>query len=147
MKRIKGFKRRLFRSYMIIGMVPLIFTMIGCYYVAYEMVSKKINSSINNNMGIVAELLDSTISNLESITDYIGEHKEIKDILMKDSYENYDERFDDVQVVYKIINSFFSTIKFPFSDHSNNFKIPLISSSEALSHGIAFHFLDLYVMV
>jgi len=90
---------------MFIGVIPLILMTLVCYYATFEMVSKKINSSIDNNMGIVAELLDSTLTNLESIADYIGEHEEIKEILRKSEYENYDERFEDVQKIYKIINS------------------------------------------
>ncbi|PAB59660.1 sensor histidine kinase [Anaeromicrobium sediminis] len=101
----RTFRSRLFKLFMLIGTIPLVLMAIFSYYNTSYRISDKIDNSTQENMAIMEELIDSTIVNLGSISDFIVENKEIQNILKKTEYKTYEERFEDVQKVYTIVNS------------------------------------------
>ncbi|KYH33984.1 sensor histidine kinase YpdA [Clostridium tepidiprofundi DSM 19306] len=105
MFKIKSFKKRLFYSFILIGICSLFFMALFSYYNTSKLINEKINISMENNIEVMGELIDSTISNLERIVEFISNNKDIQNILKKRQYSSYDEKFEDVQKVYTIVNS------------------------------------------
>lgn len=103
------FKEKLFRAFIIVGIIPLLFMAIISYYNISVFTEDKINKSITENLNIVSRLVDSTLSTFINMTNYISEQEEIQGILSKSSYDNYEDRFNDSQRLYKITNSVLAT--------------------------------------
>lgn len=103
------FKEKLFRSFIIVGIIPLLFMAIISYYNISVFTEDKINKSITENLNIISRLADSTLSTFINMTNYISEQEEIQAILSKTSYDNYEDRFKDTQRIYKIANSVLAT--------------------------------------
>lgn len=105
------FKDKLFRSFIIVGIIPLIITTIFSYYNTSRIINDKVNRTIKDNIKVMARLIDSSMGTFISMTNFIANNAEIQGILMKNSYKSYDEKFSDIQEIYKITNSILAAQK------------------------------------
>lgn len=105
------FKYKLFRGFAIAGIIPLILMAVFSYYNTSNIINKKIDTYINQNLHVSAKLIDSTLSSFVSMTDFISQNEDVQRILKKKVYSNYDEKFDDVQTIYKLTSSVLSAQK------------------------------------
>lgn len=99
------FKDKLFRGFAIAGIIPLILMAVFSYYNTSNIINKKIDTYINQNLHVSAKLIDSTLGGFVSMTDFISQNEDVQRILKKKAYNNYDEKFDDVQTIYKLTSS------------------------------------------
>lgn len=111
MSKKRNFKERLFKVFILIGVLPLLFMTIFSYYNTSNLINEKINSSIDQNIVIMSRYLDSSISHFDNMTKFIAENKQIQKILKKGKYTSYDERFEDFKKIYNIILSIIATQK------------------------------------
>lgn len=95
-------KERMFRLFIIIGIIPLVLMTLFSYYNTSKIVDKKIDNSIKDNLVIMSRLMNSSIDNFINITNFIAADEDVQSVLMKDGYSSYDEKFDDIQKIYKI---------------------------------------------
>lgn len=86
------------------GITPLIFMTLFSYFNTSRVINDKVNNSIKDNMKIMSGLIDSSMNSFVSIADYISNEDDVKSILIKDDYLNYEEKFKDIQQIYKITN-------------------------------------------
>ncbi len=93
------------------GIIPLIFMAAFSYFNTSRIIDEKINNSIKDNVKIMARLIDSSISNFVSIVNYISNQDDVKAILIKSDYSNYEERINDIQKIYKTTNLIIATQK------------------------------------
>lgn len=104
-------KGRLFGLFIIMGIVPLILMTVFSYFNTSWIINDKVNNSIKDNTKIMSRLVDSSMNSFESISNFISNDDDVKTILMKSDYRNYDEKFDDIQKIYRITNLVLATQK------------------------------------
>lgn len=97
-------KGKLFSFFIIMGITPLIFMTLFSYFNTSRVIDNKVNNSIRDNIKIMSGLISSQMNTFLSITDYISNEEDVKSILIKDNYLNYEEKFKDIQKIYKITN-------------------------------------------
>lgn len=107
--REKNFRKRLFRSFIIVAFVPMVFMSLFYYFNLSSLATKKIDKSVKENLDISGRLIDSTVSTFISMTNYMVDNEEVQNILRTEGYINYEDRFKDVQKIYKIANSVLAT--------------------------------------
>lgn len=103
--RNKSFFRRIFISFTIVSILPLLFMTTVIYFKNSKLIDKKIQKNIDNEMIMMGRVIDDTLYNLNNIVNYIAENKEMQGLLSKDGYESYDEKFRDKQKMYVLVNS------------------------------------------
>lgn len=101
----KSFFRRIFISFTMVSIFPLIFMTMVIYFNNSKLIDEKIKKSIDNELIMMGRVIDDTLFNLNNIVNYIAENKEMHTLLIKDKYENYDEKFIDKQKIYVLVNS------------------------------------------
>lgn len=104
-------KGRLFSLFIIMGIVPLILMTIFSYFNTSRIINDKVNNSIKDNIKIMSRLVDSSMNSFESISSFVANDDDVKTILMKNDYLNYDEKFNDIQKIYRITNLVLATQK------------------------------------
>lgn len=102
---------RLFGLFIIMGIVPLLLMTIFCYFNTSGIINDKVNNSIKDNTKIMSRLVGSSMNSFESIANFISNDDDVKTILMKNDYLNYDEKFNDIQKIYRITNLVLATQK------------------------------------
>ncbi|WP_404660427.1 cache domain-containing sensor histidine kinase [Haloimpatiens myeolchijeotgali] len=102
------FGYKLLKFFILIGMIPLIVMTVCTYWNTSRIVNDKVNKSVKNNLEVMSKLIDSSISNLEGIVKYVSDSEDVNRILRKKDYANYDERFEDIQTLYKTTSIFLS---------------------------------------
>lgn len=98
----KKFKNKLFAAFILTGLIPLLILMILYYSNILYIINKKVNTSIKDNLEIMALNIDSSIENFENIVNFVSNNQDIKEVLMKKQYNSYEERFECVQKIYRI---------------------------------------------
>ncbi|PRR70775.1 cache domain-containing sensor histidine kinase [Clostridium thermopalmarium] len=106
-----SFKGKLFASFIVIGVVPLLLMALISYFNTVKLIKDKISSSIVQNLQIASSLIDSNMRDFTSIVSFISQNSEIQRILNKKEYKDYNDRFADVQSVYRITNILLATEK------------------------------------
>lgn len=104
-------KGKLFSLFIIMGIVPLILMAVFSYFNTSRIINDKVNNSIKDNTKIMSRLVDSSMNSFESISNFISNDDDVKTILMKSDYRNYDEKFNDIQKIYRITNLVLATQK------------------------------------
>lgn len=104
-------KGKLFSFFIIMGITPLIFMTLFSYFNTSRIINEKVNNSIKDNIKIMSGLIDSSINTFTSIADFISNEDDVKAILLKNDYANYEEKFNDIQKIYKITNLVLATQK------------------------------------
>lgn len=104
-------KGRLFSLFIIMGIVPLILMTVFSYFNTSGIINDKVNNSIKDNIKIMSRLVDSSMNSFESISSFVANDDDVKTILMKNDYLNYDEKFNDIQKIYRITNLVLATQK------------------------------------
>lgn len=104
-------KGRLFGLFIIMGIVPLILMTVFSYLNTSAIINSKVNNSIKDNTKIMSRLVDSSMNSFESISNFVANDDDVKTILMKNDYLNYDEKFNDIQKIYRITNLVLATQK------------------------------------
>lgn len=104
-------KGRLFSLFIIMGIVPLILMTVFSYFNTSGIINDKVNNSIRDNIKIMSRLVDSSMNSFESISSFVANDDDVKTILMKNDYLNYDEKFNDIQKIYRITNLVLATQK------------------------------------
>jgi two-component system, sensor histidine kinase YesM len=105
----KNFKNKLFYSFMVIGILPLLVMAAIFYYNMTVFTSNKIDNYVMETLDIGARLIDSTVTTFANMTNYISENGDVQAILKKDGYRSYEERFEDTQQLYKTTRSVLAT--------------------------------------
>ncbi len=103
------FKDKLFRAFIVVGIIPLILMGSFSYYDASRLINEKVNSSVKENLEVMGKLVDSSMGTLISIASYISSNEDVQDVLRKKEYKSYEEKFSDVQKIYKITSSVLAT--------------------------------------
>ncbi|MEW8956367.1 MAG: sensor histidine kinase [Clostridium sp.] len=102
------FRKRLFKTYIIIMAIPLIFMFIS-YYNTLNYTNSERNITLENNLKIVSKFVDSTMTVFSSMTNYISFNDEIQGILSSEYSSKSFDKFNDTQKLYKITNSILAT--------------------------------------
>ncbi|MEW8974279.1 MAG: histidine kinase [Tissierellaceae bacterium] len=101
----RSFFRRIFMSFIIVSIFPLLFMTIVVYLNNSKLIEQKIQKNLDNELIMMGRVIDDTLYNLNNIVNYIAENKDIQSLLKKETYENYDEKFIDKQKMYVLVNS------------------------------------------
>ena len=115
--REKSFGNRLFKAFMIIVLVPIIIMSIFYYKNLKKFSQTKINNSVTESLESTSKLIDSTILSFIKITNYMSYNEDVQSILKTKEYDSYDERFKDIQTMYKISNGVLATQSFDVPIH------------------------------
>lgn len=102
------FRKRLFKAFILIMAIPLIFMFIS-YYNTLNYTNSERNTTLKNNLKIVSKFVDSTVTTFSSMTNYISFNDEIQEILSTESSSKNFDKFKDTQKIYKITNSILAT--------------------------------------
>lgn len=113
----KSFGNRLFKAFMIIVLVPIIIMSIFYYKNLKKFSQTKINNSVTESLESTSKLIDSTILSFIKITNYMSYNEDVQSILKTKKYDTYDERFKDIQTMYKISNGVLATQSFDVPIH------------------------------
>ena len=62
-------------------------------------------STVKSEISLMSGVIDDKINSLNNIAKYLATNNDVQAILTKASYSNYGEKFDDVQTLYKLVNS------------------------------------------
>lgn len=131
------FQDKLFKTFMLVGIIPLIFLAMFFYSIVSSFIENKVNNSVEESLRITSGLIDSTINMFINITNYVSNNKEIKDILESDSKnpnKSYDEKFADTQKIYKIVNNVLATQSMEVPLHIvNNLKRSRFSTTDYMT--------------
>lgn len=103
------FRNRLFRAFILVGIIPLLLMGSFSYYDTSRLINEKVNSSVKENLEVMGKLVDSSMGTLISITSYISTNEDVQVVLRKKEYKSYDEKFEDVQKIYKVTSSVLAT--------------------------------------
>lgn len=109
--RNDSFKDKLFRGFLLVGILPLLSMTIFSYYNTSKSINSRLDISVKENLEVVSKLIDSSLGSFISISNYISENKEVKEILKKKDYNNYEEKFLDIQKIYRITSGVLATQK------------------------------------
>jgi two-component system, sensor histidine kinase YesM len=104
-----SFERKLFYRFIIIGMLPLIIMAAISYGSMSVFTRSKLDSYVTENLEITARLVDSTVTTFTNMTNYIADNREVQSILVKGNQQNYDEKFNDTQQLYKTTRNLLAT--------------------------------------
>jgi two-component system sensor histidine kinase YesM len=105
------FRDKLFKAFIFVGIIPLFLMGSFSYYDTSRLINEKVNTSVKENLEVMGKLIDSSIGTLISITSYIGQNEDVQTVLKKKEYSSYEEKFNDVQRIYKITSSVLATQK------------------------------------
>lgn len=97
-----SFRKRLFAMFMVIGIIPLVFMGLFSYYNASNIINNRVNRSIEDNVEVMARLIDYSMENLKNMLNYVTASEDVQDVLAKKEYKSYEERFQDAQKIYKV---------------------------------------------
>lgn len=109
MLKNKRFKDKLFRSFIVVGLIPLMFMTLFSYYNTSKVIDEKVNNYIRENIKVMGRLIDSSIGTFINMTNFIGTNEDVQSVLSKDTFQNPEEKFNDIQKIYKITNSILAT--------------------------------------
>ena len=113
----KSFGNRLFKAFMLIVLIPVIVMSAFYYKNLSEFTETKINNSVTENLEFTSKLIDSTISSFIKITNYMSYNDDVQSILKTKEYNTYDDRFKDIQAMYKISSGVLATQSFEVPIH------------------------------
>lgn len=108
-KKEAMFRSRLFKAFIMVGIVPMIILVSLYYYNISKFTNSRVDKSVKENLEITSRLIDSTMYTFKSMTNYISYNEEIQNILKIKDYNNYENKFNEVQKVYKVFNSILAT--------------------------------------
>jgi two-component system, sensor histidine kinase YesM len=103
------FKDKLFKAFIMVGIIPLLLMGSFSYYDTSRLINEKVNTSVEENLEVMGKLIDSSIGTLVSITSYISSNEDVQEVLRKTDYPSYEEKFKDVQKIYKVTSSVLAT--------------------------------------
>ncbi|WP_138205572.1 sensor histidine kinase [Haloimpatiens lingqiaonensis] len=106
-----SFKDKLFRGFLLVGILPLLSMTIFFYHNTSKSITSKLDISVKENLEVVSKLIDSSLGSFISISNYISENKEVREILKKKDYNSYEEKFSDIQKIYRITSGVLATQK------------------------------------
>jgi two-component system, sensor histidine kinase YesM len=103
------FRDKLFKAFIVVGIIPLILMGSFSYYDTSRLINEKVNTSVKENLEVMGKLVDSSMGTLISITSYISSNEDVQVVLRKKEYKSYEEKFEDVQKMYKVTSSVLAT--------------------------------------
>lgn len=113
MKIKKSFSKKLLFIFIVCGIVPMLILGIFETYKIIKRTKENSGKFISSNLNISSKLIDNNISSYKRMVDYIANNKDVKSIVNKIDTNN-DQKFEDTQVLYKMVNAIMAT-----SQHKN----------------------------
>lgn len=99
------FRKKLQTTFLIVGVIPLLILAIYNFIFEVRYSTKSIEKYTESNIKLTANLLDDNMNNFFNIVNFIAQNEEVRKIANKnDEYVDRNERFEDTQKMYTIIN-------------------------------------------
>lgn len=109
MRTGRSFRIKLFKAFLFTAIVPLLSMAFFAYYNTSSLIETKLNTSVVDNINVLGRSIDSSLGSFKNMCDYIAINPDIQQVLKRGGYNSYEEKFQDVQKVYKITNNILAT--------------------------------------